>query len=94
MLTDRLARGWGAAKQFLYGLTGYEFARHAVEMRHEMEAVFMVVTMRNSAHATAITVITRKSVMSWLNPDWPGHVPAARVVGNPVKGDGPACAVR
>lgn len=32
-------------KDFIYGLTGYEFARHALEMRHEMEAVFMVVTM-------------------------------------------------
>ncbi len=28
----------------MYGLTGYDFARHAMEMRHEMEAVFMVIT--------------------------------------------------
>ncbi len=34
-----------AVSKFVYGMTGYEFARHAVEMRHEMEAVFMVVTM-------------------------------------------------
>ena len=36
---------WKAFKQFLHGLTGYEFARHALEMRRELEAVFMVVTM-------------------------------------------------
>ena len=29
----------------MYGLTGHEFARHAVEMRHELEAIFMVVTL-------------------------------------------------
>jgi hypothetical protein len=36
---------WKAFKNFIYGLTGYEFERHALEMRHQMEAVFMVVTM-------------------------------------------------
>jgi len=44
-LAHRLFRGWKAAKQFLYGLTGYEFTRHALAMRHELEAIFMVVTM-------------------------------------------------
>ncbi len=33
-----------AIKQFIYGLTGYDFARHATEMRREVEAIFMVVT--------------------------------------------------
>lgn len=36
---------WQAVKRFLYGLTGYEFSRHALEMRRQMEAVFIVVTM-------------------------------------------------
>ncbi|PYN29970.1 MAG: hypothetical protein DMD98_19920, partial [Candidatus Rokuibacteriota bacterium] len=44
MVTRRLARLRGAMRDFVYGLTGYEFARHALEMRHELEAVFMVVT--------------------------------------------------
>ena len=35
----------GAVRQFMYGMTGHEFARHAVLMRHEAEALFMVVTM-------------------------------------------------
>jgi hypothetical protein len=37
--------GFQAVKQFMYGMTGYEFARHAIEMRHQMEALFMVITM-------------------------------------------------
>ena len=44
-LSDRLTSGWMAVRQFMYGLTGHEFARHAVEMRHELEAVFIVVTL-------------------------------------------------
>jgi hypothetical protein len=44
-LSDRLTSGWAAVRQFMYGLTGHEFARHAIEMRHELEAVFMVVTL-------------------------------------------------
>ena len=44
-LAERMAGVREAVSKFLYGLTGYEFARHALEMRHEMEAVFMVVTM-------------------------------------------------
>ena len=45
VLTERVARGWDVIKKFMFGLTGYEFARHAVEMRHQMESVFIVVTM-------------------------------------------------
>ena len=44
-LAERMAGVREAVSKFLYGLTGYEFAHHALEMRHEMEAVFMVVTM-------------------------------------------------
>ncbi len=32
-----------ALRQFVYGLTGYEFARHAVETRAALETVFMVI---------------------------------------------------
>lgn len=39
---------WRALKQalaeFLYGLTGHEFARQAVELRHELEALFILAT--------------------------------------------------
>jgi hypothetical protein len=32
----------GAFREFLYGMSGYEFARHAMETRAAMETVFMV----------------------------------------------------
>jgi hypothetical protein len=29
-------------RQFVYGMTGYEFARHAIEERAALESIFMV----------------------------------------------------
>lgn len=43
--SDHARVWWGAFREFLYGVTGYEFSRHAVQMRAEMETVFMLVTM-------------------------------------------------
>jgi hypothetical protein len=44
-LAKRLHHLRGAVRQFVYGMTGHEFTRHAVLMRHEAESLFMVVTM-------------------------------------------------
>ncbi|HEX2050389.1 MAG TPA: hypothetical protein VHJ34_07100 [Actinomycetota bacterium] len=35
----------GALRDFAYGMTGYEFAHHAREMRASLETLFMVVTI-------------------------------------------------
>jgi hypothetical protein len=32
-------------REFLHGMGGYEFSRHAVEMRSSLGAMFMVITM-------------------------------------------------
>ncbi len=34
-----------ALREFVYGMTGYEFHRHAVEMRASLENVFMLITV-------------------------------------------------
>ena len=34
-----------AARQFVHGMTGYEFAQHAVQMRTSLETMFMTVTL-------------------------------------------------
>jgi hypothetical protein len=34
-----------AIREFLHGMGGYEFARHAIEMRSALETVFMVSMM-------------------------------------------------
>jgi len=38
----RITRGF---REFAYGFTGYEFARHAVETRAAMEALFLTVVV-------------------------------------------------
>ncbi len=39
-------RGWlQAIREFLYGLAGYEFERHAIEMRSSLETLFMTITV-------------------------------------------------
>ena len=34
-----------ALKNFIYGMTGYEFARRALETRRELEAIFMILAL-------------------------------------------------
>ena len=36
---------FSALREFLFGMTGYEFTRHAVEMRASLETLFMVITV-------------------------------------------------
>jgi hypothetical protein len=38
-------RRWQAIKDFIYGLTGYQFVHHAREMKHEAETLFLLVTL-------------------------------------------------
>ena len=38
-------RGWGkAVREFLYGMTSYEFEQHALDLRASTETIFMLVT--------------------------------------------------
>jgi hypothetical protein len=46
-MTERRTGGWRASawvgfREFLYGMTGHEFARHAVATRASLETLFMV----------------------------------------------------
>ncbi len=38
------ARFFNAVREFFYGMGGYEFERHSVEMRASLETLFMTVT--------------------------------------------------
>jgi len=42
---ERHSRFFGALREFLFGMTGYEFTRHALEMRASLETLFMVITV-------------------------------------------------
>ena len=58
-----------AVSQFLYGMTGYEFARHAVEMRHEMEAVFMLVTMGDLIGVPVLPPVYSLRLLPYVAPE-------------------------
>ncbi|OLC15122.1 MAG: hypothetical protein AUH29_08700 [Candidatus Rokubacteria bacterium 13_1_40CM_69_27] len=81
MLTERLARVRAAIAGFVYGLTGYEFARHALEMRHEMETVFMVVTMGDLVGVPVLPPIYSLRLLPYVVPEvatWKRHVARPR----------------
>jgi len=76
-LCERLASLREAAAKFVYGLTGYEFARHAVEMRHELEAVFMVVTFGDLIGVPVLPPIYSLRLLPYVVPEvatWKRHV--------------------
>ena len=77
MLTERLARLRGAIEQFVYGLTGHEFARHALEMRREMEAVFMVVTFGDLIGVPVLPPVYSLRLLPFVVPEiatWKRHM--------------------
>jgi hypothetical protein len=41
----RASGAFAALREILFGMTGYEFTRHALEMRASLETLFMVVTV-------------------------------------------------
>ena len=42
---ETVNRRWQAVKDFIYGMTGYQFVHHAREMKHESESLFLLVTL-------------------------------------------------
>jgi hypothetical protein len=76
-LKERLGAGWAAIKQFMYGMTGHEFARHATEMRHEVEAVFMVVTLGDLIGIPILPPIYGLRLLPYVVPEiatWKRHM--------------------
>jgi hypothetical protein len=80
-----LAERWGRARvafgQFVYGMTGHEFARHAVEMRHEMESVFMVVTFGDLMGVPVLPPVYSLRLLPYVVPEvatWKRHMARRR----------------
>jgi hypothetical protein len=65
----RLARFREAVGRFMYGLTGYEFARHAMEMRHEMETLFMVVTLGDLIGVPVLPPVYSLRLLPYVVPE-------------------------
>ena len=79
--SERLGGLKEAAARFLYGLTGYEFARHAVEMRHELESVFMIVTFGDLVGVPILPPVYSLRLLPYVVPEvatWKRHVARRR----------------
>lgn len=63
-----LSRFWDVARQLLFGITGYEFARHALEMRREMESIFIVVTMGDLLGIPVLSPIYSLRLLPYVAP--------------------------
>lgn len=73
----RLAGLRQAVSRFVYGLTGYEFARHALEMRHELEAIFMVVTLGDLVGVPVLPPYYSLRLLPYVTPEiatWKRHL--------------------
>ena len=71
-LAGRLASARAALAKFVYGMTGYEFARHAVEMRHELESVFMVVTFGDLVGVPVLPPVYSLQLLPYVVPEIAG----------------------
>ena len=67
--SGRVAGVREAISKFLYGMTGYEFARHALEMRHEMETLFMVVTMGDLIGVPVLPPVYSLRLLPYVVPE-------------------------
>ncbi|MGH2732753.1 MAG: hypothetical protein ACRDJG_07430 [Actinomycetota bacterium] len=62
-------RAVGALREFLYGMTGYEFARHAVEMRGAMETLFMTVAVGDMIGVPVLPPYYSLRLLPYMVPD-------------------------
>ena len=67
--SGRVAGVREAISKFLYGMTGYEFARRALEMRHEMETLFMVVTMGDLIGVPVLPPVYSLRLLPYVVPE-------------------------
>jgi hypothetical protein len=59
-------------RDFLYGMTGYEFEQHALEMRAELETVFMTITFGDMLGLPVIPPIYALRVLPYIAPSVAG----------------------
>ena len=53
----------------MYGLTGYEFARYAVERRRELESIFMIVTLGDLIGVPVLPPIYSLRLLPYVVPE-------------------------
>lgn len=68
-MTGRLAGLRAAAREFLYGMSGYEFARHALEERAALENLFMAVTIGDMVGVPVMPPYYSLRLLPYVVPD-------------------------
>jgi hypothetical protein len=58
-----------AFRDFLYGMTGFEFARHALETRAALETIFMVTTVGDMIGVPVIPPYYSLRLLPFIVPD-------------------------
>jgi hypothetical protein len=61
-----------AVREFLYGFVGYEFERQALEMRGELESVFMLITLGDMLGVPVIPPLYSLRVLPYVVPNIAG----------------------
>jgi len=66
---NRSKRGWlRAVREFLYGLTGYEFERQALEIRGELESAFMLITLGDMLGVPVVPPLYSLRILPYVVP--------------------------
>jgi hypothetical protein len=63
---------WRAVREFFYGLVGYEFEQQAVEMRGELECMFMLITLGDMLGVPVIPPLYSLRVLPYVVPNLAG----------------------
>jgi hypothetical protein len=58
-----------ALRNFIYGMTGYEFARHALETRRELESIFMIVTLGDLIGLPVMPPVYSLRLLPYIAPE-------------------------
>ena len=56
-------------KPFFYGMTGYEFARYALETRRELEAIFIIVTLGDLIGVPVMPPVYSLRLLPYVAPE-------------------------
>ena len=80
------ARGWRRAlREFLYGMTGYEFVQQALEMRASMERLFMLGVFGDMLGVPILPPYYGLRLLPWVVPEietWKRQVLRERELGS------------
>ncbi len=62
-------RRWRTVKDFMYGLTGRQFVHHALEMKQETEALFLLATVGDLTGLPILPPIYSLFLLPYLVPE-------------------------